>query len=207
MTRLLLTSGRGPAECRIALAGIVQRLLDAARDAGLDADTAFGKAPDAHGPGSMVVSLHGDGAAAFATGWTGTAQWIAPSPIRPHHKRKNWFVGIIDLGPARAAPRPLLASDVRFETFGAGGPGGQHQNKTEAAVRATHVPTGLSVAARNERSQHRNKALALSRLASLLALRTDLDAMAEKHAANVAHDRLQRGQSTRRFKGPEFKPL
>lgn len=207
MTRLLLTSGRGPAECRIALAGIVRRLVDEAGAAGLDADEAFGKAPDAYGAGSAIVSLYGEGAAAFAAGWTGTAQWIAPSPVRPHHKRKNWFVGIVGLGPAKAVPRQLAPSDVRFETFGAGGPGGQHQNKTEAAVRATHVPTGLSVVARNERSQHRNKALAIERLAALLALGAELDAIAEKHATNAAHDNLERGRPSRRFKGPEFKPL
>jgi protein subunit release factor A len=51
-----------------------------------------------------------------------------------------------------------------METFAAGGPGGQHQNRTESAVRLVHEPTGIRVVARDERSQHRNRAVALTRL-------------------------------------------
>ncbi len=51
-----------------------------------------------------------------------------------------------------------------METFRAGGPGGQHQNTTESGVRLVHLPTDVRVEARDERSQHRNKKLALARL-------------------------------------------
>lgn len=70
-------------------------------------------------------------------------------------------------------PRPLfpipptdeaLLAQCRVETFRAGGPGGQHQNTTDSAVRLTHEPTGLRATSREERSQHRNRALALKRL-------------------------------------------
>ena len=57
-----------------------------------------------------------------------------------------------------------LLAECEVETFRAGGPGGQHQNKTESAVRLTHRPSGIRVTAREERSQHRNRALALARL-------------------------------------------
>ena len=57
-----------------------------------------------------------------------------------------------------------LLSQCRVETFRAGGPGGQHQNTTDSGVRLVHLPTGIRVTARDERSQHRNRALALQRL-------------------------------------------
>ena len=57
-----------------------------------------------------------------------------------------------------------LLAQCRVETFRAGGPGGQHQNKTETAVRIVHLPTGISSVARDERSQLRNRHLAITRL-------------------------------------------
>jgi protein subunit release factor A len=57
-----------------------------------------------------------------------------------------------------------LLGQCRVDTFRAGGKGGQHQNRTESGVRLVHLPTGVRATSRNERSQHRNKALALGRL-------------------------------------------
>jgi len=57
-----------------------------------------------------------------------------------------------------------LLAECRVETFRAGGPGGQHQNKTESGVRLVHLPSGVRAVAREERSQHRNRAKALERL-------------------------------------------
>ncbi len=69
-----------------------------------------------------------------------------------------------------ATPFPIPDSDqallaqCRVETFRSGGKGGQHQNTTDSGVRLVHEPTGLRSGSRNDRSQHRNKALALDRL-------------------------------------------
>ena len=60
-----------------------------------------------------------------------------------------------ELPPLPDAPKAFAVGDVRFEAFRAGGPGGQHQNKTESAVRAVHVSSGLAVVAREERSPRR----------------------------------------------------
>ena len=137
--------------------------------------------------------IHGEAAAAFARPWIGAIQWVAQSPVRPHHKRKNWFIGVFELPAPPEAPKALAAQDVRFEAFRAGGPGGQHQNTTESAVRATHIASGLSVVAREERSQHRNKALALERIAALLRLqeRTGSDHRAERCACGAWSSRAR----------------
>lgn len=61
-----------------------------------------------------------------------------------------------------------LLAECRVETFRSGGPGGQHQNTTESGVRLVHLPTGARATARDERSQHRNRTLALERLRAKL---------------------------------------
>jgi len=64
-----------------------------------------------------------------------------------------------------------LEAECDLEFFTAGGPGGQHRNKTESAVRVTHRPTGIVVAATERRSQHQNRAEAFERLREKLAAR------------------------------------
>ncbi len=64
-----------------------------------------------------------------------------------------------------------IRREIRFETFTPGGPGGQHANRTASAVRAVHIPTGVSAVAREHRSQARNRALALERLVEKLKMR------------------------------------
>ena len=206
MIRLLLTSGRGPTECRIALGKALDRMADEAEDMGLAIDVVRGATRDRHGPASAIAVVDGEGADSFAQTWTGSVLWIAPSPVRPHHKRKNWFIGILRLPSPATAPKPLAAGDVRFEAFRAGGAGGQHQNKTESAVRAVHVASSLAVVVRDQRSQHRNKAAALERLAALLQAEAELGQLADQQAIQAAHDALERGRPVRRFRGDAFVP-
>jgi peptide chain release factor len=198
MIRLLVTSGRGPAECRLAVARALQQMEHEAERLDIQSDIVSGAAPDKHGPGSAIVILSGTGTEVFAADWTGTALWVSPSPLRPKHRRKNWFIGVFRLD-AIVPAGSLRSEDVRFDTLRAGGPGGQHQNTTDSAVRAVHGPTGLAVVARSERSQHRNKAAALARLAAMLEQRAELQRIEQDKAAWEVHLQLQRGGAVRKL--------
>jgi len=70
--------------------------------------------------------------------------------------------------PPHRLPDEELLAQCRVDTFRSGGPGGQHQNKTESGVRLTHLTTGLVVTARESRSQHSNRRVALTRLRAAL---------------------------------------
>src|SRR5512141_1157475 len=107
MIRLLFTSGRGPAECRIAVGKAIATLAAEAAALGLETDCLEGPNPDGHGPASAIVIIHGDAAETFARPWIGAIQWVAQSPLRPHHKRKNWFIGVSELPALPEVPKVL----------------------------------------------------------------------------------------------------
>ncbi len=202
---LLVTSGSGPVECQQAVAGVLDVMRNEAECLAVDFDTNGLRTK--YGYKSAVVLVSGADAELFAKKWRGTIQWRMQSNLRPTHRRANWFIGVFDLPEPSRTPERIHARDVTFETFRAGGPGGQHQNTTDSAVRATHRPTGLAAVAREERSQHRNKALALERLQHLMAAQTAANETAQKASRNGLHHALERGNPVRSFKGHDFREV
>ncbi len=197
---LQVSAGQGPAECAWAVVKTVEEMEREAAPLALEFRAALEPGPRPGTAQSALVSLAGDPAAleAFAGSWEGTVQWVARSPFRPEHKRRNWFVGVTKLDPVRETR--YQAAELHWETMRASGPGGQHVNRTESAVRVTHVPTGVQASATEERSQHRNRKLALARLAKKLQ---ELNAgrAAEAQAERWrAHQQLKRGNAARVFR-------
>jgi peptide chain release factor len=95
--------------------------------------------------------------------------------------------------------------DVRMETLKASGPGGQHVNTTESAVRVVHIPTGLTTVASDERSQTANRKRALERLAILVARQEEqLLAKADKKRWD-SHNELIRGNPVRVYEAGKLK--
>ncbi len=198
---LLVTSGNGPVECRIAVSALLRILEGEARQQGCSVTINLGPMPDQHGAKSAIVSIEGDAAENVASGYCGSIRFTFKSPVRPGHKRQNWYVAVrrIDL-PPEGNVVAINPADLQFETLRAGGPGGQHQNTTDSAVRVLHRPSGLVVTARDERSQHRNKALAIRRLQAMLQ-----DIEAEKQEAAkagrfIANRTIERGNEVKAFR-------
>lgn len=200
---LFATAGFGPDECHLALEGILKQLESEALHSGLSIE--ISTALHRMGVASALIAISGQGALGFASTWIGTVQWQCPSPIRSTHRRKNWFVGIFATSVPPELGDAVDIAQVQFESFRAGGPGGQHQNTTDSAVRARW--RGFVAVSRSERSQHRNKAKALERLNALVS---QVAGNANELAVNAQHDlhnQLQRGNPVKRFKGPKFKPF
>lgn len=128
---------------------------------------------------------------AFRKEWEGTVQWIAQSPYRPMHRRRNWFAGIaiFDLQQTMS----WNEKEVLFETCRASGPGGQHVNKVETAVRGTHKPSGIQVLAMDSRSQLRNRKLCLERLKAKVAAWQAAQLNAAQQDRWQEHHILERG--------------
>ncbi|WP_210418670.1 peptide chain release factor-like protein [Aliikangiella coralliicola] len=98
----------------------------------------------------------------------------------------------------------LYPSDIQFETCRASGPGGQHVNKTNSAVRATHGATGISVKVQSQRSQHANKRLARTLIQHKLDCQEREKLSAQRNSQNQSHWRVERGNPIKVFKGEKF---
>ena len=198
---LHLSSGQGPEECAWVLArltGIFAREATALGLACEPVEPIAGPCP------SALLRVHGDGGDAFVAARTGTIRWIGTSPFRPTHKRRNWFVAVRPAPAAEDIP-DFRDADVRYETTRASGPGGQHVNKTDSAVRATHVPTGLATFSQDQRSQFANKKIARLKLAMLFDDRRRQGAEDGKRALWSQNRDVERGNAVRAYEGMGFR--
>lgn len=194
-----LSSGQGPAECELAVSKLSEALLK--EFASLE-----------------LLSVH---KSRFSDGYTsvclyseeevdaklqGTVQWICQSPLRPHHKRKNWFVDVSVIEDCQEFEK-LDEKDIRFERFHCGGNGGQNVNKVETGVRLIHRPTGIAVESTAERSQLLNRKDAMRKLKLILKER-ELEAQRKLDNDKwKEHNSLVRGNPVRVYKGMTFKQI
>jgi peptide chain release factor 2 len=133
---------------------------------------------------SATFIVHGR----FACGWLGTERGVhrlvRMSPFDSQHRRHTSFASM-DVTPFLedvSAEVDIDEKDLRVDTYRSSGAGGQHVNKTDSAVRVTHLPTGIVVSVQNERSQHQNRAKALQILGAKLAERARAERQAELDA-------------------------
>jgi peptide chain release factor 2 len=135
---------------------------------------------------SATIHVRGE----YAFGWlrteTGVHRLVRKSPFDSGNRRHTSFAAVfvspeieddieIELNPA----------DLRVDVFRSSGAGGQHVNKTESAIRITHLPTGIVVQCQNERSQHKNRAMAMNQMRAKLY---ELEEQKRKEQAQIVED-------------------
>jgi peptide chain release factor 2 len=118
---------------------------------------------------SATLRVVGDYAYGHLQSEAGVHRLVRISPFDANARRQTSFAAVDVIpeieGTIEIEIRP---EDLRRDTFRSGGPGGQHQNKTESGVRYTHIPTGIAAESRSERSQHKNDDMALKMLKAKL---------------------------------------
>ena len=133
---------------------------------------------------SATLKIGGDHAFGYLKGESGQHRLIRISPFDSAGRRQTSFAAV-DVTPDLGDEIEVdvdYAADVREDTMRAGGAGGQHVNKTESAIRLTHLPTGTVVQCQSQRSQHQNRAHARQMLESKL-YQMQVEKQAEENAA------------------------
>lgn len=164
-----IQAGAGGTEAQDWASMLLRQYLRYCERKGFKAEILEESDGDVAGIKSATIKIEGEYAFGFLRTESGVHRLVRKSPFDSANSRHTSFASIyvypeiddsieIEINPA----------DLRIDTYRASGAGGQHINKTDSAVRITHQPTGIVVQCQNDRSQHRNKAEAMSMLRSKL---------------------------------------
>lgn len=146
---------------------------------------------------SATIFIKGKNSYGLLKGEHGIHRLVRISPYDASKRRHTSFAGVSVIPEIEDVSIAIDPKDLRIDTYRAGGAGGQHVNKTDSAVRITHIPTNIVVQCQNERSQGQNKETAMKMLASKLAEKQREEREAE--LAKIERKQIEWGSQLRSY--------